>query len=147
MDAIVVPALRELACVVLLGRFQIHTSDTIGLLREHIEKFGEYTQVCRLSRTPFLILIELQKLRTIECFLDDPRLTFSWPKMHSITHLIESIEGKGVTVNTSTDNGEALHPQMRTHWQRTNHQPETAEDQVRCFHLLISSAVLTLVLS
>ena len=53
--------------------------------------------------------------------------------MHSITHLIESIEGKGVTVNTSTDGGEALHPQMRKHWQRSNYQPDTAEDQVSRF--------------
>ena len=67
--------------------------------------------------------------------------------MHSITHLIESIEGKGVTVNTSTDNSEALHPQMGTFWQRTNHQPKTAEDQVRYPYLLIFSATLTLVLS
>jgi len=29
--------------------------------------------------------------------------------MHSITHLIESIKDKGVTANTSTDSGEALH--------------------------------------
>jgi len=36
MDMIVVPALRELACVLLLGRFRVHTSDTLGLLRHHI---------------------------------------------------------------------------------------------------------------
>ena len=53
--------------------------------------------------------------------------------MHSIAHLIESIKGKGVTVNTSTDGGEALHPQTRKHWQRSNHQPDTAEDQVSRF--------------
>jgi len=49
--------------------------------------------------------------------------------MHSITHLIESIKGKGVTTNTSTDGGEALHPQTRKDFNRTNHQ-ETVEDQV-----------------
>jgi hypothetical protein len=46
-DMIVVPALRELACVLLLGHFQIHTSDTLGLLQQHIVKFGEYSQVRR----------------------------------------------------------------------------------------------------
>ena len=46
MDAIVIPALRELACVLLLGHFQVHTSDTLGLLRQHIAKFSEYSQVC-----------------------------------------------------------------------------------------------------
>lgn len=50
--------------------------------------------------------------------------------MHLITHLIKSIKGKGVTMNESMDGGEALHPQMRRHWQRSNHQPDTAEDQV-----------------
>lgn len=58
--------------------------------------------------------------------------------MHSITHLIESIRRKGVTVNTSTDNGEALHPQTRRHWQRSNHQAQTAEDQVGCFYPLVA---------
>jgi hypothetical protein len=46
-DMVVVPALRELACLLLLGHFQIHTSDTLGLLQQHIAKFGEYSQVCR----------------------------------------------------------------------------------------------------
>jgi hypothetical protein len=45
MDAIVVPTLRELACVLLLGRFRVHTSDTLGLLQHHIAKFGERSQV------------------------------------------------------------------------------------------------------
>jgi len=61
--------------------------------------------------------------------------------MHSITHLIESIKGKGATVNTSTDGGEALHPQTRKDFHRTNHQ-ETAEDQV-CRITLLFSAMLT----
>lgn len=51
-------------------------------------------------------------------------------------HLIESIKGKGVTANTSTDGGEALHPQTKKHWQRSNHQPDTAEGQVRRFNLV-----------
>jgi len=69
-------------------------------------------------------------LRTDEDFEDDKRVSFLWPKMHLITHLVESIKGKGATVNTSTDSGEALHPQTRKDFNRTNHQ-ETAEDQVR----------------
>ena len=80
--------------------------------------------------------MDLQTLRTEEDFQGDNRISFLWPKMHSITHLIESIKGKGVTANTSTDGGEALHPQTRKYFNRSNHQ-ETAEDQVR--HLNISS--------
>ncbi|KAF9642410.1 hypothetical protein BDM02DRAFT_3193327, partial [Thelephora ganbajun] len=45
MDAIVIPALRELACTLLLGRFWVHTSDTLGLLQKHIRQFGMYSQV------------------------------------------------------------------------------------------------------
>ncbi|KAF9642488.1 hypothetical protein BDM02DRAFT_3193134 [Thelephora ganbajun] len=45
-------------------------------------------------------------------------------------HLIESIKGKGVAMNMSTDSGEALHPQTRKHWQRSNHQADTVEDQI-----------------
>jgi Ser-tRNA(Ala) deacylase AlaX len=73
-------------------------------------------------------------------FRDDKRLSFRWPKMHSITHLIESIMGKGATTNTSTDGGEALHPQTRKDFGRSNHQ-ETAEDQVY-FYLTLSFSVV-----
>jgi hypothetical protein len=64
--------------------------------------------------------------------------------MHSITHLIESIRGKGVMANTSTDSGEALHPQTRKFWQRSNHQFDKAEDQV-CRLSLNYPAVMTMV--
>ena len=45
MDTTVVPALRELVCVVLLGRFRVHTTDTLGFLQQHIKEFGKYSQV------------------------------------------------------------------------------------------------------
>jgi hypothetical protein len=60
--------------------------------------------------------------------------------MHLITYLIESIKGKGVTANTSTDGGEALHPQTRKDFTCTNHQA-TAEDQVSKFNSLLSQRV------
>ena len=44
-DKIVVPALRELGCVLLLARFQVHTSDTLALLQQHIEGFGMWSEV------------------------------------------------------------------------------------------------------
>ena len=46
MDTIVIPTLRSLACVLLLGRFRVHTSDTLALLQQYIEKFGSCAQVC-----------------------------------------------------------------------------------------------------
>ena len=56
---IVVPALRELACVLLLGRFRVHTSDTLGLLQQHIAKFGDCLQVRSMltDSLPMLITI------------------------------------------------------------------------------------------
>ena len=90
------------------------------------------------GRNYWFKLNKTQELRTEEDFSDNNRISFSWLKMHSITHLIESIEGKGVTVNTSTDGDEAIHPQMRKHWQRSNYQPDTAEDQVSRFDTLVN---------
>jgi hypothetical protein len=65
--------------------------------------------------------------------------------MHSITHLIESIRGKGVMANTSTDSGEALHPQTRKFWQRSNHQFDKAEDQVCCLSLSYPTSLTTVI--
>ena len=51
MDAIVIPALRELACILLLARFRVHTSDTLALLQQHIERFGAHTQVRGMGKS------------------------------------------------------------------------------------------------
>ena len=88
------------------------------------------------GRNYWFKLNKTQELCTEEDFSDNHRISFSWLKMHSIAHLIESIKGKGITVNMSTDGGKALHPQTRKHWQRSNHQPDTAEDQVSRFDTL-----------
>lgn len=45
LDTVVIPTLRALACVLLLGRFWAHTSDTLGLLEERIREFGLCAQV------------------------------------------------------------------------------------------------------
>ena len=42
--------------------------------------------------------------------------------MHSLAHLVDSIKRRGVTSNCSTDRGEALHPQNKKHWARSNRQ-------------------------
>lgn len=42
--------------------------------------------------------------------------------MHSLTHLVESICRRGVISASSTDCGEALHPQGQKDWSRTNHR-------------------------
>ena len=44
-----------------------------------------------------LRLMVIQRLHTTDNFQGDNRVTFSWPKMHSIVHLIESIRGVRAT--------------------------------------------------
>jgi hypothetical protein len=60
-------------------------------------------------------------------------MDFLWPKMHSLVHLVSSIRGKAPVVNSSTDTGEALHPQEKKYWMRCNKQAETAQEQVFTF--------------
>ncbi len=50
-------------------------------------------------------------------------------------HLSHHIRSKGSINNSSTDLGEALHPQTKVDWRKTNHQPGSAEDQVSMFNL------------
>ena len=39
-DSLIIPALRALACVLTLARFHVHTSETLSLLKYHINQFG-----------------------------------------------------------------------------------------------------------
>ena len=57
--------------------------------------------------------------------------------MHSLTHLVESICRRGVLSSCSSDRGEALHPQNRKDYSRSNRQA-SAQQQVDEFshHLL-----------
>ena len=68
-----------------------------------------------------------QAIQESEAFKDDKRLSFCWPKMHSLTHLVDSIKNRGVTPNYSTGQGEALHPQNKKYYNRTNHQASSSE--------------------
>lgn len=47
--------------------------------------------------------------------------------MHSLAHLVGGIKRRGVTSNCSTDRGEALHPQNKKHWGRSNRQASASE--------------------
>jgi hypothetical protein len=48
-DKLVIPALRELACVLLLARFHVHTENTLALLENHISRFGAFAKVSSLA--------------------------------------------------------------------------------------------------
>jgi len=49
--------------------------------------------------------------------------------MHSLAHLVDGIKRRGPTLNYSTDRGEALHPQNKKYWGRSNRQ-ESSSKQV-----------------
>lgn len=68
--------------------------------------------------------------------------------MHSLTHLVDSIKHRGVTPNYSTDQGEALHPQNKKYWSRSNHQPSSSEQVNDLFgHLAFVSSLSIQMLS
>jgi hypothetical protein len=44
-DKLLVPAIQSLASLDLLSRFYVHTSDTLFLLEDEVQKFGALTKV------------------------------------------------------------------------------------------------------
>jgi hypothetical protein len=45
-DELLIPTLRALACVLTLARFHAHTSETLSLLKDYINQFGQLAKVC-----------------------------------------------------------------------------------------------------
>lgn len=45
-DGLLISTLRKLACVLTLARFHVHTSETLSLLKCHIQQFGQLIKVC-----------------------------------------------------------------------------------------------------
>lgn len=58
-----------------------------------------------------------------------PSIGRHYPKLHSLSHLVDIIRRKGTTDNYHTGLGEALHPQSKKDYKHTNHQ-ETFKEQV-----------------
>ena len=44
-DELLIPSIRALACVLTLARFHVHTSETLSLLKQHIQQFGQLAKV------------------------------------------------------------------------------------------------------
>jgi len=44
-DKLLLPTFRALACVLTLARFHVHTSETLSLLKDHINQFGQLAKV------------------------------------------------------------------------------------------------------
>jgi hypothetical protein len=126
---LLLPAIRSLACIDLLSRFHVHTSDTLSLLENQIQQFGNLTRVfiiiCNILCC-WLIYLH-QAIRESEVYKNDKKLSFRWPKMHSLAHLVDSIKCRGVTSSSGTGRGEALHPQNKKYWGRSNRQSSAPE--------------------
>lgn len=60
----------------------------------------------------------------------DLGLSFLWPKHHNLNHALDILRRKGPTDNYETGLGESLHPQVKTDYGRSSHQPETTDEQV-----------------
>ncbi|KAI0061984.1 hypothetical protein BV25DRAFT_1916289 [Artomyces pyxidatus] len=106
------PLLRSQAVVLLLNKFTCHTDITLNMLTSQTQQFGDASKIIQ------------------ELALD---INFDWPKMHTMGHNPDIIRRKGTVDNYHTGLGEALHPQTKKDYQRTNHQPGTYEDQVSDF--------------
>ena len=133
-DNLLIPAIWCLACIDTLSGFHVHTSDTLFLLEDQVQQFGILTQVSQMWVELWnhgLIDIH-QAIRESEAYKDDKKLSFKWPKMHSLSHLVDSIKRRGVTSSSGTEQGEALHPQNKKWWGRSNRQA-SAPIQVGCF--------------
>jgi hypothetical protein len=93
------------------------------------------SSVLDVSRNPFAPIFThdfMQKLVALY-----PSIGVNYPKLHSLSHLVNIIRRKSTTDNYHTGLGEALHPQSKKDYRHTNHQ-DNFEQQVRTALLFIS---------
>ncbi|KAG8693167.1 hypothetical protein FRC08_009289 [Ceratobasidium sp. 394] len=104
--------LRSLAQIHLLAKFTTHTEATLEELDQEIERFGEsYAKLAKQFQS----------------------LSSDFPKLHSLSHLTNIIRRKSTTDNYHTGLGEALHPQSKKDYRRTNHQETYKEQMLRIY--------------
>ncbi|KAG9082381.1 hypothetical protein FRC07_014226 [Ceratobasidium sp. 392] len=104
--------LRSLAKIHLFAKFTTHTEATLEDLAQEIVCFGD----------AYSTLAE-----------NDESLSANYPKLHSLFHLVDIIRRKGTTDNYHTGLGEALHPQSKKDYRRTNHQETYREQMLRIY--------------
>jgi len=100
-------AIRSLLDFLYLAQYPIHTSETLRLLQQSLEKFHEHKQV----------------------FVDlGIRNNFNLPKLHSLAHYVESIQLFGTTDNYNTEYTERLHIDLaKDAYRATNHRDEYSQ--------------------
>ncbi|KAG8692390.1 hypothetical protein FRC08_009814 [Ceratobasidium sp. 394] len=100
--------LRSLAKIHMLAKFTTHTEATLEDLDQEVVRFGNAYSAISAR---------------------DESLSANYPKLHSLSHLVDIIRRKSTTDNYHTGLGEALHPQSKKDYRRTNHQ-ETYQVQM-----------------
>ncbi|KAG8697556.1 hypothetical protein FRC08_006452 [Ceratobasidium sp. 394] len=95
-------ALRVLGCIHLLSKLTTHSETSLDLLSAQVTLFGKLSQ-------------------QIHDIYD--HFSNMYPKMHSLSHLVDIIKRKGTTDNYHTGLGEGLHPQSKLAYKKTNKQP------------------------
>ncbi|KAG9101276.1 hypothetical protein FS749_008500 [Ceratobasidium sp. UAMH 11750] len=105
-------ALRALGCIHLLSKLTTHSEATLDLLSAQIARFGELSQQIHDVCNNFSI---------------------AYPKMHSLSHLVDIIKRKGPTDNYHTGLGEGLHPQSKLAYKKTNKQPGFEKQMLRIY--------------
>ncbi|KAF9777395.1 hypothetical protein BJ322DRAFT_1102350 [Thelephora terrestris] len=100
-------AIRSLLDFLYLSQYPIHTSETLRLLHQSLERFHENKH----------IFIEL-----------GIRNNFNLPKLHSLLHYVHSIKTFGTTDNYNTEYTERLHIDLaKDAYRATNHRDEYAQ--------------------
>ncbi|KAG9125007.1 hypothetical protein FRC07_009351 [Ceratobasidium sp. 392] len=109
---LILSTFRSLAVIHMLAKFTTHTDITLKELDNEIERFD------RLHRKLADIFEELRP---------------NYPKYHSLSHLTYIIRQHSTTDNYHTGLGEALHPQSKKDYRRTNCQPDFEIQMLRMY--------------
>jgi hypothetical protein len=100
-------SIRSLLDFLYLAQYPVHTSETLRLLQQSLERFHEHKQI----------------------FVDlGIRNDFNLPKLHSLAHYAESIQLFGTTDNYNTEYTERLHIDLaKDAYRATNHRDEYSQ--------------------
>ncbi|KAF9789138.1 hypothetical protein BJ322DRAFT_1105021 [Thelephora terrestris] len=100
-------AIRSLLDFLYLSQYPLHTSKTLQLLHESLQKFHENKHI--------FIELGIQN-------------NFNLPKLHSLLHYVHSIKTFGTTDNYNTEYTECLHIDLaKDAYRATNHRDEYAQ--------------------
>ncbi|KDN35213.1 hypothetical protein RSAG8_11788, partial [Rhizoctonia solani AG-8 WAC10335] len=102
-QGLILGTFRTLATIHMLSKYTTHTDISLEELDKQIHKFNR---------------LHAKMVRTFD------NLNGNYPKFHSLSHLVDIIRSHSTTDNYHTGLGEALHPQSKKDYRRTNHQQD-----------------------